>query len=141
DNTTSTDQVVEHVYDEPGTYTVELTINGGVKQTKQIAVLPYLPAPYMPGMPGYAGDFEATPEHFAAVNHNGTRLQRGRSDKPGKDGTNSGANAWVLGPNDNLYQNNTRVDFYTPMYDLSEPGLYQFRFYGKWAIQAPHHGL
>jgi len=141
DNTTATTPVVEHVYNQPGTYTLQLTINGNVTQTKTIAVLPYLPAPYMVGNAGYAGDFESLPEHFAAVNYEGTPLQRGRSDKPGKDGTNSGANAWVLGINDNLYANGTRAELYTPMYDLSNPGLYEFRFYGKWAIQSPHDGL
>lgn len=140
-NVTAATAVVEHVYDQPGTYTVQLTINGGIIQTKTIAVLPHLPAPYTTDTPGYAGGFETSPEHFAAVNRNGTRLERGRSSKAGKDGANTGANAWVLGVNDNLYRNSTSADLYTPMFDLSEPGLYEFRFFGKWAIQAPHDGL
>jgi photosystem II stability/assembly factor-like uncharacterized protein len=141
DNTTSTEPVVNHAYDSPGTYTISLTINGTITDTKTISVLPYLPAPYQFGEANYAGDFESQPEHFAAYNVQGTGFQRGVSSKPGKDGTNSGTNAWVLGINDNLYQKNTRAELYTPMYDLSETGLYEFKFFGKFAIQYPHDGF
>ena len=53
DNTTSSESVVNHVYDTPGTYTLELTINGTITQSKKIAVLPYLPSPYEKGDAGY----------------------------------------------------------------------------------------
>src|SRR5690606_21718070 len=115
----------------PGTYTISLTINGSITQTKTISILPYLPAPYQQGTANYAGDFETRPEHFAGYLIQGTGFQRGVSTRPGKDGTNSGASAWVLGINDNLYQNNTRAELYTPMYDLSDPGLYEMKFYSK----------
>lgn len=141
DNTTSNDPKLNHVYDTPGTYTLTLTINGSVTETQTISVLPYLPAPYAVGDTDYAGDFETHPEHFAAYTEQGTKFQRGVSTKPGKDGTNSGANAWVLGINDNLYQNNTRAELYTPMYDLSEQGLYELKFYGKYAVQNRNDGF
>jgi hypothetical protein len=141
DNTTSTQPTVEHVYSEPGTYTISLKINGDISQTSTIAILPYLPAPYEAEEAGYAGDFESIPEHFAAYTTQGTKFQRGVSDKPGKDGTNSGTNAWVLGINDNLYQNNTRAELYTPMFDMTDPGLYEFRFFGKWAVQNRNDGF
>ncbi len=141
DNTTSTEETVTHTYTTPGTYIITLTINGVITLTKSISILPYLPAPYEPGITGYAGDFESSPEHFAAYLVQGTGFQRGVSTKPGKDGTHSGSKAWVLGINDNLYQNNTRAEFYTPMYDLSQPGLYELKFWAKYAIQNRNDGF
>ncbi len=141
DNTTSTEAKVNHVFATPGTYTLSLTINGTITQTRKISILPYLPVPYQEGGANYAGDFESSPEHFAAYTVQGTGFQRGVSDKPGKDGTFSGANAWVLGINDILYQNNTRAELYTPMYDLTEPGLYELKFYTKYAIQNRNDGF
>jgi PKD repeat protein len=141
DNTTSQESVITHTYQNPGTYTITLTINGTITQTKTISILPYLPAPYQQGEANYSGDFENQPEHFAPYNVQGTGFQRGNSTKAGKDGTNSGSSAWVLGINDNLYQNNTRAEFYTPMFDLSVPGLYELRFYTKYAIQNRNDGF
>ncbi len=141
DNTTSTEETVTHTYTAPGTYIISLTINGVATQTKSITILPYLSAPYEPGITGYAGDFESSPEHFAAYLIQGTGFQRGVSTKPGKDGTHSGSTAWVLGINDNLYQNNTRTEFFTPMYDLSQPGLYELKFWTKYAIQNRNDGF
>lgn len=141
DNTTSTEPEITHAYNSPGTYTISLTVNGTITETRTIAILPYLPAPYQSGDAGYTGNFESQPEHFAAYTVRGTGFQRGVSTKPGKDGTFSGTSAWVLGINDNLYQNNTRAELYTPMYDFTEPGLYEFRFYGKYAVQNRNDGF
>ena len=141
DNTTSTEEVVTHTYTDAGVYTITLTINGAVTQTRTISILPYLPAPYQQGGAGYAGDFDSSPEHFAGHIVSGTGFQRGVSTKPGKDGTHSGSSAWVLGINDNLYQNNTRSEFYTPMFDLSTPGLYELKFWTKYAIQNRNDGF
>ena len=135
DFTTSDQETVTHTYALPGTYTITLTINGTVTTTRTLTILPYLPAPYEPGVAQYAGDFENLPQHFAAYTVQGTGFQRGVSSKPGKDGTHSGAFAWVLGINDNVYQNNTRAELYTPQYDLTEPGLYELKFWTKFAIQ------
>lgn len=141
DNTTSQEPVITHTYQTPGIYTISLTINGSVSKTQTIAILPYLPAPYQVGVSDYAGDFETKPEHFAPYTVQGTGMQRGVSDKPGKDGTFSGANAWVLGINDALYKNNTRAEFYTPMFNLTEPGLYELKFWAKFAIQNRNDGF
>jgi PKD repeat protein len=141
DNTTSTEAKVNHVYQDLGVYTIKLTVNGSLVQTRQIAILPYLPAPYQSGDAGYAGDFETSPEHFAAYSANGSQFVLGVSDKPGKDGTHSGSKAWVLDPNASLYQNNSRAELYTPMYDLSQPGLYELKFWSKYAVQNRNDGF
>jgi PKD repeat protein/photosystem II stability/assembly factor-like uncharacterized protein len=141
DNTTSSEPIITHTYAEPGTYTISLTINGSVSEVQTISVLPYLPAPYQEGSGGYAGDFESTPEHFAPFVVQGTGIQRGSSSKAGKDGAFSGTAAWVLGIDDNLYQNNTRSELYTPMFDLSQPGLYELKFWAKYAIQNRNDGF
>jgi hypothetical protein len=100
DNTTSTEPEVTKSYSSPGNYTISLTINGSVTLTRNISILPYLPAPYQVGTADYHGDMETNPEHFASYLVQGTSFQRGISTKPGKDGTHSGTNAWVLGIND-----------------------------------------
>ena len=141
DNTTSNQPVINHQYASQGTFTITLKINGTITSTKKISILPYLPAPYQPGDANYAGDFETQPEHFAAYTPQGTGFSRGVSTKPGKDGTNSGSHAWVLGINDNLYQNNTRAELYTPLYDLREPGLYELKFFTKYAVQNRNDGF
>ncbi|MDQ3016972.1 MAG: PKD domain-containing protein, partial [Bacteroidota bacterium] len=141
DNTTSDQKTIIHAYSDPGVYIVSLTINGSLTLTRTVTILPYLSAPYQIGDSGYGGDFESHPEHFAPYLVSGTPFQKGSSNKAGKDGTYSGANAWVLGINDNLYQNNGRAELYTPQYDLSEPGLYEFKFWSKYAVQNLRDGF
>ncbi|HJW29177.1 MAG TPA: PKD domain-containing protein, partial [Saprospiraceae bacterium] len=141
DFTTSTDAKVNHTYSSPGLYTITLTINGNITTTKKISVLPYLTAPYQSGDSDWGGDFENHTEQFAAYSDRGTTFSRGVSDKAGKDGTHSGANAWVLGINDALYQNNTIASLYTPMYDFSAPGLYDLRFWSKFAVEYIYDGF
>ncbi len=141
DSNMSQDPTFTHVYDEPGVYNIALTINGSSTKSQSIAILPYLPSPYQKNGADFAGDFEVMPEHFAAVLVQGTSIQRGKSTKPGKDGTHSGDNAWVLGINDDLYQNNTRAELYTPMFDLTAQGLYELKFYAKYAIENRRDGF
>ncbi len=141
DGTLSSEKTLTHAYTEPGVYNISLTINGSITLTRTVTILPYLPAPYEADGVEYAGDFESHPEHFAANNISGTPFQKGSSSKPGKDGTHSGANAWVLGINDNAYQNDGRAELYTPQFDLSVPGLYELKFWTKYAIQNRNDGF
>lgn len=141
DNTTSTSPIVNHTYTQAGKYTISLTINGVIEKTKEIIILPYLIAPYAAGDVGYTGDFESFPEHFAGYLVQGTGFDFGSSIKPGKDGTHSGTNAWVLGIDDNLYQNNTEAYLYTPMFDFSQSGLYELKFWTKFNVENRNDGF
>ncbi|MEO5906155.1 MAG: T9SS type A sorting domain-containing protein, partial [Saprospiraceae bacterium] len=136
-------KTLNYTFENPGTYSVELIINDDddLKITRIISVLPYLPAPYQESESGYTGDFESSPEHFAAYTVAGTAFSRGSSTKPGKEGTHSGANAWILGKDVNLYANNTRAELYTPQYDLTQPGLFELKFWSKFAIQNRNDGF
>ncbi|MBK9981896.1 MAG: T9SS type A sorting domain-containing protein [Saprospiraceae bacterium] len=141
DNTSETDSVFYHTYSTPGVYAVSLTINGTLTTTKSISILPYLGVPYQKDEVNYSGDFESHPEHFAANTIKGTGFQSGVSTIPGKDGTVSGTTAWVLGINDVQYQNSSEAYLYTPMFDMSEPELYELKFFGKYAFQNPNDGF
>ncbi len=141
DNTSETDSVFYHTYSTPGVYSVSLTINGTLTTTKSISILPYLSVPYQKDAGNYAGDFETHAEHFAANTIHGTGFQSGISTIPGKDGTVSGTTAWVLGINDIQYQNSSESYLYTPMFDMSEPELYELKFFGKYAFQSPNDGF
>ncbi|MEO6133042.1 MAG: PKD domain-containing protein [Saprospiraceae bacterium] len=141
DNFSTTDSIFSHTYLDPGQYNIILTINGSITKTKSISILPYLPAPYKSTDADYGGDFETHPEHFAANNISGTGFQRGKSVLPGKDGTASGSNAWVLGINDAVYENNTDAKLYTPMFDMTGQGLYLLSFAGKYAVQSHNDGF
>jgi hypothetical protein len=139
--TVSTAKTFSHTFDNPGTYAFTLEINGEIETTRTISVLPYLPAPYQESEFGYTGDFESSPEHFAAYTVSGTGFSRGSSTKPGKEGTHSGANAWILGKDVSFYENNTRAELYTPQYDLSQSGLFELKFWSKFAIQNKNDGF
>lgn len=141
DNTTTTDSIFSHTYTSPGKYNITLTINGTISASKSISILPYLPSPYQPADANYGGDFENYPEHFAANHIRGTDFQRGKSTLPGKDGTASGENAWVLGLNEAQYENYTDAELYTPMFDLTGQGLYLLSFAGKYSIQSQNDGF
>lgn len=142
DGSTSSDREAFNEYAQIGEYDVSLTINDGLETiADEITILPDRPTPYISGSDNYGGDFEGNTEDFAVYHISGTPLERGSSNIPGKSGTNSGSNAWVLGINEGLYENNTHTMLYTPNYDLSEEGIYEFRFSGKWAIQQGFDGF
>ncbi|MGB4850265.1 MAG: PKD domain-containing protein [Saprospiraceae bacterium] len=141
DNTTSSEPIVNHTYTQAGKYTISLTVNGVIVKTKQMIILPYLEAPYATGDAGYSGDFESSPDHFAGYHVQGTAFEFGSSIKPGKDGAHSGTSAWVLGINDNLYQNNTESYLYTPMFDFTQSGLYELKFWAKFAVENRNDGF
>jgi hypothetical protein len=136
ENTSST-------YKTIGTYDVSLNINGDKDLiTKgKIKVLPQLATPYKQGVKDYDGNFEGTNEHFGTYSTAGSKFERTRSGIFGKDGTHSGKNAYVLDPIERFYKKNTTAYLYTPMYDLSEKGIYQFSFWSLFAIERAYDGM
>lgn len=139
DGTFSTAQNPSKQYFAPGFYTVTLQINGGA-QTKTynsyIQILPYRAVPYLVGN---GGNFETNPTDFGADLITGTAFVRGSSTTPGKNGVNSGSNAWVSGLVGN-YANNTQAILYTPNYNCTAAGTYTLRFRVKNRFEIGYDG-
>jgi Secretion system C-terminal sorting domain/PKD domain len=130
-------------YKTIGTYKVSLKINGNSDLVAQntIKVLPQVSLPYKKGTTNYDGSFEGTNEHFGTYSVLGSKFERANSTIFGKDGTHSGKNAYVLAPNDKFYQKNTLAYLYTPMYDMTEKGIYQFSFWSLFNIERAYDGM
>ena len=136
DTNTSTEENPTHSYTAVGSYPVQLTINGNLSTpVVPVKVLPDLPTPYIIGDNTYGGDFESHDEQFGVHTARGSAWERGNSSITAKAGTHSGAYAYVIAPNDNYYAPNTNTFLYTPNYDLSEAGIYEFSFWGRWRMQ------
>ncbi len=142
DGFTSTASDPSHTYATPGVYTVSLSINGGggpLTQTKNayITVLPNRGTPYTIAA---GGNFETNPNDFAGEYQGGTRWQRGNSAVAGKNGTRSGASAWVTNLTGN-YSDNAYCALYTPNYNFSAAGTYTLTFYRKNSVEISYDGF
>lgn len=139
DGTFSTAQNPSKQYMAPGFYTVTLQINGGA-QTKTynsyIQILPYRSVPYLVGN---GGNFETNPTDFGPELISGTEFQRGNSSVGGKNGVNSGTNAWVTGIVGN-YANNTHTLLYSPNFNCTASGTYTLRFRVKNRFEIGYDG-
>lgn len=140
DGATSTEENAFHTYSQIGEYTVNLQINGGPSDSETLKVLPERPTPYKPGESDYSGDFEGFTEHYGANNISGSTFERGKSVLSGKDGTKSGQFAWVVGLSE-IMQPNTHTMLYLPNFDLSEAGIYEFSFWGKFDLETGADGF
>lgn len=142
DGNTSTSKNPAHSYSAPGIYTVSLQINGSGALTRTktgyIQVLPDRGTPYLPGD---GGDFDVNALDFGAETVSGTPFERGSSAIGGKNGTNSGASAWVTGLTAANYSNNTDTRLMTPSYNLTLPGTYTLRFYRKNTFEIGWDGM
>jgi len=139
DGTTATSQNPSKKFNTPGTYNVTLSINGGASSTaKSITVMPFSGTPYALAN---GGNFESNPTHFAAETINGTGWEKGTSAISGKNGTNSGTNAWVTGLTASNYTNNSESYLYTPLYNLAAPGTYNFSFFTKYSFESDWDGF
>ncbi len=129
DGTFSTAQNPTKLYSVSGLYTVTLTINGNtpIVKSSYIQILPNKGTPYTPSN---GGAFEINPLDFGADNFSGTPWQRGSSVVAGKNGVNSGSNAWVTGLTGN-YIDNTDARLMSPNFNLSVLGTYTLKLYRK----------
>ncbi len=141
DGTTSTLENPTRTFINPGKYDVTLTINGGVSsltRTTYIHVLPNLGTPYTAGL---GGDFESNPNHFGSATISGTGWQRGNSSVAGKNGTQSGSNAWVTGLTDANYAANSDASIYSPNYNFTAAGTYTIKLYAKRNVETNYDGF
>jgi hypothetical protein len=143
EGTTDTSENTIFSYKSIGTYNVSLKINGNTDLTTKntIKVLPPLATPYKSSTANYDGSFEGTNEHFGTYSTEGSKFERAKSTIFGKDGTHTGKNAYVLAPNDKFYLKNTTAYLYTPMYDMTEKGIYQFSFWSLFNIERAYDGM
>ena len=121
-------------------YTVSLQINGSLTATKTayIQVLPNRGTPYNTVV---GGSFEVSANDFGPETGSGTSFQRGSSAIAGKNGTNSGTNAWVTGITASSYASNTDTKLYTPNFNLSAAGSYTLTFYKKNSFESGWDGF
>ncbi len=141
DGTTASAENVEHEYAAVGEYPVSLTVNDSLNVSSSVKILPDKKAPYEDGTDEYSGDFESRPQDYGVHTISGSAFERGQSTQIGKDGTRSGDNAFVIGKDEQFYQPNTHTILYLPNFDLSEEGIYDFSFWGKWFLQAGFDGM
>lgn len=130
-----------HTYSHQGEYQVTLTINGSLSTTSTIKILPKLPLPYKPDTGDYGGDFENFDEHFGAYAVRGSSFEKGKSTIIGKNGVHSGDNAYVLDLTNQFYLPGTETYLYTPAFDFSDNGIYEFKFWSKYLIHAGLDGF
>lgn len=141
DQFTSEEEQFSYTFDQTGDFPVSLRITEQASKETSIRILPRLPLPYTPGTPGYDGDFESQSGHFGVYNQSGSEWIAGNSSVSGKNGANSGQSAYVLAPDDQYYEPGTRSYLYTPMFDFSDPGLYELSFYAKYEISSGLDGF
>ena len=130
-----------HTYTHVGEFPVTLTINGSITTNSTIKILPHLPLPYIPNEGDYGGDFEYFDEHFGAYAVKGSPFEKGNSDYIGKNGVHSGDKAYVLDLTNNFYLPGTESYLYTPAFDFSDSGIYEFKFWSKFLTQAGLDGF
>lgn len=143
DGTEETQESFEHAYDEIGVYPVVFKINDDDNLTvnSQVKILPDRALPYSPDGEEYSGDFEGYTEQYGVNTVRGSSFERGNSIMQGKNGTHSGDNAFVVGMNEEYYQQGTLTMLYLPNYDFSEPGIYDFSFWAKYRLSSGFDGF
>jgi hypothetical protein len=141
DGTTSSDINITHGYPNIGTYPITFTLNGDVTQNGTIKILPDLPLPYGVEEGVDAGGFDGFDEQFGIGKYGGSVFEKGNATLPGKSGVHSGTSAIVLGLEEQYYQPNTHAVLYLSNFDFSDPGIYEFSFWGKWSIQPGNDGF
>lgn len=141
DGTETDEETVAHFYDTFGEYDIEFTINDNLSENASVKILPDRTLPYTSEAKEYGGGFEQNPEDYGVETLGGSAFERGSSTLTGKDGTRTGANAFVIAKDSQFYQPNTHTMLYVPNFDFSEKGIYEFSFWSKQFIQDGSDGL
>ena len=150
DGNTSSLETPEHIYDNIGTYNLSLTVNDTAVTTDITKILPDRSVPYTSDVSSYGGSFESNDEDFGSdmkliPTDNaftfGSQWEKGSSTVFAKDGAHTGSNSYVIGLDDDWYEHNSEAYLYTPNFDLSEPAIYEFKFWSKFNIQYGFDGF
>lgn len=137
DGTTSSEKNPVHSYTQGGSFDVSLSVthpNGTSDFSREnyITVINRKGSTYQLAD---GGDFESSLSDFIPITVSGTGFVLGASAVAGKDGVNSGDNAWVTGPTVNEYENDSEAYLYTPEFDFSLLGSYEISFYAKYSFE------
>ena len=141
DGTTSAVIDPVHSYNAVNTYNLSVTVNDTLSESDIIKILPDRAVPYTTDAAIYGGNFDEHDEDFGVDLITGTGWEKGVSSVFAKDGAHSGNTAYVTGIDDQFYEHNTESYLYTPNFDLSEPAIYEFKFWGKYNIQQGFDGF
>ena len=141
DGATSTDENTVHSYSSVGTYPISLTINQSLTDNSTLKILPDVATPYAPETANYGGDFEGETQQYGVETIQGSSFERGNSTMPGKSGTHSGENAFVVGLNEEYYQKGTHTNLYLPNFDMEDPGIYEFSFWTEYRLSSGKDGF
>lgn len=136
----STQQNPVKQFTTAGINSVRLRINGDplLEKILTVQVLPYKGTPYQLAN---GGNFDVNIYDFAATNTGTSAFSLGNSVQPGKDGTHSGANAWVIDIDKPLYVPYSTAYLYTPDYNCTAAGTYTLSFYAKYKIETTWDGF
>lgn len=143
DGNTSTDENPIHSYTSSGSYTVGLTVmvNGNsITETKTdfINVSSAITPPYLLAD---GGDFESNQDNFIAINVEGTPFELGSSSVSGKNGTASGASAWVTGINETTYVDDSRASLESPSFIFNQAKEYTLEFKANFSFEDEWDGF
>ncbi len=139
DGQTSTLENPSHLYTTSGRFTVTLTINGGASALTKTSYIHILPNRGIPYTPASGGNFDVNTDDFDNLATTGTSWQLGNSAVVGKNGTQSGTNAWVTGLTGN-YADNSDASVWTPNYNFTVAGTYTVKFYSKYSTESGYDG-
>ena len=134
----STSQNPTYAYGDGGFYTVKLTINGSVSETKTsfIQVIPNQGIPYTTSD---GGDMESNAHHFGArlISGDYNWERGGPTSNYFTSSHHNGSNAWVTAMDSDFTDSDGEAELLTPCYNFSAAGTYTVSFVksmeGAWA--------
>ncbi|MCB0494991.1 MAG: T9SS type A sorting domain-containing protein [Cyclobacteriaceae bacterium] len=87
------------------------------------------------------GNMESNFDDFLVDNISGTPFELGESSIEGKNGTASGTHAWVTGIDSTEYEDRSEAYLYTPLFDFSLFGSYEFSFKANYSLEEGWDGF
>ncbi|SMD36823.1 Por secretion system C-terminal sorting domain-containing protein [Reichenbachiella faecimaris] len=129
-----TTEDITHSFSESGWQTVTLQIDDSESITKNVFVIPNRPVNYLIELENEPGDTYVD-------NVRGLGFELGNSNIDGKDGVTSGEYAWVVGPDEENYANRSRAYIYTPWFDFTSDGTYEFSFNANYTVEEAWDGF